>query len=198
MEFSKEWQCIDGRAPLGKEYVGVIVCEVFSMDMTLASHTLQRWPIKNTLYEGVSLYNQERKYNEILQTKAERMGERQGSRQYFSRRKAMNSTVSKRKHSLVQKSSIFSMLRSTCCKRKCIGQFSRALIKTLRYEMHHVDNKSKDSIRLVVHRSFHYEPQSSKKVCVVEGKAICMPAWRMIYGVSKTDFYRYRAYAGSG
>jgi hypothetical protein len=25
-----------------------------------------------------------------------------------------------------------------------------------------------------------------------------MCAWRMIYGVSKTDFYRYRAYAASG
>ena len=76
VEFSKEWQCIDGRAPLGKEYVGVVVCEVFSTHMTLASHSLQRWPIKSTLYEGLNLYNQERKYNEILQTKVERTGDR--------------------------------------------------------------------------------------------------------------------------
>jgi hypothetical protein len=33
---------------------------------------------------------------------------------------------------------------------------------------------------------------------VLEGKLVCMLAWWKIYGVSKTDFYRYKQYAASG
>jgi hypothetical protein len=198
VEFAKEWQSINGRSPLGKEYVGVVVCEVLERSSSLACRTLQRWPIKNTMYEGVSLYNHERQYNEMVKAKVARLGSGRGDRQYFSVRHPRMPVQMKRKDTLLQKKSIEKTLRSSCCKRQCIGQFSHTQVETLRYELHHSDTTAKDSIRLAVHRNFHYVPGTLKQVCVLEGKVVCMSAWRMVYGVSKTDFYRYRAYAESG
>lgn len=198
VEFAKEWQSIDGRSPLGTDYVGVVVCEVLDTQSTLACHTLRRWPTKSTLYEGVSLYDQERQYNDIAKAKVARLGNARGCRQYFSMRHPRHPNDVKRKDNIMHKLSIDETLRSVCCKRQCLCQFNHALVETLRYELHHSDTKSKDSIRLAVHRNFHYLPGTAKKVCVLEGKVVCMTAWRLIYGVSKTAFYRYRAYTASG
>lgn len=197
VEFAKEWQSIDGRASLGEEYVGVVVCEVIERGTSLITRTLQKWPIKKTLYEGVSLYNQERQYNENVQVHAGSHN-RRGSRQYCSQRHPRLPLQTKQKEKLLNKLGIEQTLKSSCCKRQCLSQFTHDLVKILRYEMHHSDTKSKDSIRLAVHRNSHYLPGTKKQVCVLEGKVVCMSAWRMIYGVSKTDFYRYRAYAESG
>ena len=198
VEFAKEWQAIDGRSPLGKDYVGIVVCKVLDTRSSLACRTLQRWPMQNTMYEGVSLYNHERQCSDMLKAKDARRGTSGGSRQYLSERQARIPRPLKRKDTLLLKNSIQETLRSSCCKRRCIGQFSFAEVETLRYEMHHSDTTAKDSMRLAIHKNFHYVPGSVKQVCVIEGKVVCMTAWRMLYGVSKTDFYRYRAYAESG
>ena len=198
VEFAKEWQSINGRTELGKEYVGVVVCEVAETQTTLTPRTLQRWPTRRVLFEGVSLYDHERKYNEGLDARAARLGDRRGSRQYFSLRNTSRPPNKKRKDVLIEKKSIVDTLTKSCCKRECVTQFSPALVETLRYELHYADSKSKDSIKLAIHKNFHYISNTSKKVCVTEGKVICIGAWRMIHGVSKTDFYRYRAYAASG
>ena len=197
VEFAKPWQSIDGRSPLGEEFVGVVVCEVLQAGASLETRTLRRWSTKFTLFEGVSLYNHERKFNEDIKMKAAKLGDRRGSRQYSSLRHAQPREMS-RKDSLVQKQSIRQTLQTACCKRQCLSQFNHAMVETLRYEMHHSDSKSKDSMKLSVHRNFHCIPNTSKRVCVVEGKTVCMHAWRLIYGVSKTDFYRYRDYAATG
>lgn len=42
VEFAKEWQSIDGRASLGEEYVGVVVCEVIEGGTSLITRTLQK------------------------------------------------------------------------------------------------------------------------------------------------------------
>lgn len=198
VEFAKDWQSINGRTVLGDEYVGVVVCEVFHTQSALKPRTLQRWHIKSVLYEGVSLYDHQRKYNLAVEAEAARLGDRRGNRQYYSLRHTSRPVQRKRKDVLVEKRSIDETMATACCKRECVTQFNAALIETLRYELHHSDSKSKDNIRLAIHKNFHYVPNTRKKVCVVEGKVICMSAWRMIYGVSKTDFYRYRAYAATG
>jgi hypothetical protein len=64
--------------------------------------------------------------------------------------------------------------------------------------MHHSDSKSKDSLRLGVHRHSYSIPGQSSKMYCLEGRLVCMQAWRKIYGVSKTDFYRYKQYATTG
>jgi hypothetical protein len=150
------------------------------------------------LYEGVSLYDQKRKHNEVVKAKADRLGDRLGSRQYFSLRHTGYVKQPKRKDVLVMKDSITKALRSYCCKRRCLDQFTPDVVESLRYEMHHSDTKFKDNLRLAVHKNYHYVPQTAKKVCVVEGKIVCFSAWRMMYGVSKTDFYRYRGYEAEG
>jgi hypothetical protein len=76
-------------------------------------------------------------------------------------------------------------------------QFDSALIYTLRHEMHHSDLKLKDALRLGVHRHFRHIKRESRQFCVLDGKLVCMLAWRKIYGVSKIDFYRYKQYAAS-
>jgi hypothetical protein len=70
--------------------------------------------------------------------------------------------------------------------------FDVELIYTLHHEMHHLDSKSKDAIRLGVHRHFYRINGKSMQFCVLEGKLVRMLAWRKIYGVSKTYFYRYK------
>jgi hypothetical protein len=58
--------------------------------------------------------------------------------------------------------------------------------------MNHSDSKSKDALRLGVHRHFRRIKGESRRFYVLEGKLVCMLAWRKVYGVSKTDFYRYK------
>jgi hypothetical protein len=38
----------------------------------------------------------------------------------------------------------------------------------------------------------------SKSMSVLEGWEVYMDVWRKIYGVSESDFYRYKGYARSG
>ena len=198
VEFAKEWQSIDGRSVLGVDYVGVVVCEVLQDGSSLKPRTLCRWPIRNTLFEGVSLFYQECQYNQQMSINVARIGARLGWRKYSSSRHVREGGRKKRKDTLIEEMSITETLSGTCCKSECLSQFNTTLVETLRYEMHHSDTKFKDGIKLGVHRNFHYRPGTSSKICIVEGRAVCMQAWRMIFGVSKTDFYRYQKYAALG
>ena len=197
VEFCKEWQSIDGRTALGPNNVGVVVCEVLQSASSLRPRTLRSWPVWNTLFQGVSLYNQERKYNERIAANVARVGRRHGLRKYASTRQYRD-RPKKRKDILIEEASITDTLASRCCKNECMSQFTARLIETLRFEMHHQDFKSKDGIRLGVHKASQHIQGKSSKTCMVEGRMVCLHAWRMVYGVSKTDFYRYRKYAATG
>jgi hypothetical protein len=199
IEFAKEWQTIDGRTTLGTENIGVVVCEVFNADSGVVTHSLRSWPIKRSMFQRISLYDHLRKYEAFEREKASRLGARRGHRKYNSTLRIPPIVhLKKRKDRLTELDSVNIVIPSGCCKRRCLSQFDAPLIYTLRHEMHHSDSKSKDSLRLGVHRHSYSIPGQSSKMCCLEGRLVCMQAWRKIYGVSKTDFYRYKQYAATG
>jgi hypothetical protein len=198
VEFARASQTVDGRTTLGNDNVGVVVCEVLQPNSTVACHSLRSWPIKKTLFQGVSLYDHLRNERSLELDRLSRLGDRCGSRKYDCRLRIPRPRPLKQKDKVIQIFSVNDAALSGCCKHLCMEQFDSTLIYILWHEMHHSDSKSKDALRLGVHRHFHHIKRESRRFCVLEGKLVCMLAWRKIYGVSKTDFYRYKQYAASG
>jgi hypothetical protein len=192
VEFARASQTI-----LGEDNVGVVVCKVLQPNSTVACHSLRLWPIKKTLFQGVSLYDHLRKERSLQLDKLSCLGDRCGSRKYDCEVRIPQPRPLKRKDKLIQICSINDAALSGCCKHLCMEQFDSALIYTLRHEMHHSDSKSKDALQLGVHRHFCRIKGESRQFCVLDGKLVCMLQCRKIYGVSKTDFYRYKQYAAS-
>jgi hypothetical protein len=82
VEFARASQIVDGRTALRDDNVGVLVCEVLQPNSTIACHSLQSWPIKKTLFQGVSLYNHLRMERSLELDRLSRLGDRCGSRKY--------------------------------------------------------------------------------------------------------------------
>jgi hypothetical protein len=192
VEFARASQTI-----LGEDNVGVVVCKVLQPNSTVACHSLRSWPIKKTLFQGVSLYDHLRKERSLQFDKLSRLGDRCGSRKYDCQVRIPRLRPLKRKDKIIQICSVNDAALSGYCKHLCMEQFDSALIYTLWHEMHHSDSKSKDALRLGVHRHFHRIKGESRQFCVLDGKLVCMLQWRKIYGVSKTYFYRYKQYVAS-
>jgi hypothetical protein len=182
---------------LGEDNVGVVVCKVLQPNSTVACHSLRSWPIKKTLFQSVSLYDHLRKERSLQFDKLSRLGDRCGSRKYDCQVRIPRLRPLKRKDKIIQICSVNDAALSGYCKHLCMEQFDSALIYTLWHEMHHSDSKSKDALRLGVHRHFHRIKGESRQFCVLDGKLVCMLQWRKIYGVSKTYFYRYKQYVAS-
>ena len=68
-------------------------------------------------------------------------------------------------------------------------------ILALRHKMYYSDFKTKQMLKLNVHRAFHICLRTSEKFIVVEGVIVYMCTWRIIYDVLRSDFYRYAALA---
>jgi hypothetical protein len=84
--------------------------------------------------------------------RALRLGDRCGSRKYDSTGWTRRLCFPKRKDKLIDIRSVNEFAFTGYCKHLCLEQFDVALIYTLHHEMHHLDSKSKDAIRLAVHR----------------------------------------------
>jgi hypothetical protein len=82
VEFARASQTVDGRTTLADDNVGVVVCEVLQPNSTVACHSLWSWPIKKTLFQGVSLYDHLRKERSLELDRLSRLGDRCGSRKY--------------------------------------------------------------------------------------------------------------------
>ena len=104
----------------------------------------------------------------------------------------------KQKDKVIQIHFVNDATLSGCYKHLYMEQFDVALIYTLWHKMHHLDSKSKDALQLGVHRHFRHISGESKRFYIMEEKLVCMLAWWKVYGVSKTNFYRYKQYTASG
>jgi hypothetical protein len=151
------------------------------------------------MFQGVSLYDHLRKYEAFEREKASRLRAHYGHRKYnLTLRMPPAVHLKKWKDRLTKLDSINVVVPSGCCKHQCLSQFDAPLIYTLRLEMHHLNSKLIDSLRLGVYRHSYSVLGQSSKICYLEGCLVCMQAWRKIYGVSKTDFYRYKQYTAIG
>jgi hypothetical protein len=75
LEFVRVSQTVDGCTALGEDNVGVVVCEVIQAHLSIACHSHWSWPIKRTLYQGVSLYNHLRKERFLKLERSSRVGD---------------------------------------------------------------------------------------------------------------------------
>jgi hypothetical protein len=85
VKFVRASQTVDGRTTLGDDNVGVVVCKVLQPNSTVACHSLRSWPIKKTLFQGVSLYDHLRKERSLELDRLSCLGDRYGSRKYDCR-----------------------------------------------------------------------------------------------------------------
>ena len=189
--------CIDAN-PLGLEDVGVcILNSLLPLEVPPGwRFSLRRWPMRNVLHDGVSLWNHSRRYAEIQQASLATLRPRKGRRKYDSSRVPREPTHYRRDQTLGE-TSIRSVATKDCCAKKCCQLFPRDKIKSLREEMWLGDFRMRSAKKLEVHRNMHFDVEG-RKVVTLENIEVCSKAWYIIHAVSKADFYRFRNYSSQG
>ena len=195
VEFTSPFASPDGIGPLNEEFVGVVICDVLMEDPRIVVHTLVRRAIYQALYEGVSLYNHGRQNHILIATS---LRSHSGLRQYNSSRTRRPRQNPLKKDRVLDDDVVIAAMHAGCCSRKCVSKFTHTQILALRHKMYHSNFKTKQMLKLNVHRAFHICSRTSGKLTVVEGAIVCMRAWHIIYDVLRLDFYRYAALARQG
>ena len=189
--------CID-QYQLGSDDIGVVIMS--SLNQTEVDETwrfsLRRWPLRQVLYNGVSLYDHDRRYKEIQSELLANLRPRKGSRKYDSIR-APRTTLEAKREKLVKDEHIRQVATKDCCASLCCQMFPRDKIKALREEMWLADFRFRSSKKLEAHRNMHVGP-GGRKFITLENIDVCANAWFTIHGVSRSDFYRHGKYALEG
>ena len=194
---SNPTDCIDAN-PLGEEDVGVcILNSLHALEVPAGwRFSLRRWPLRNVLHDGVSLWNHSRRFEEKQQALFSTMVPRKGRRKYDSGRVPREPTQRRRDQTLSD-ASIRSVASNDCCAQRCCQLFPRDKIKSLRQEMWLGDFRMRSAKKLEVHRNMHFDVEG-RKVVTLENIEVCCKAWYIIHAVSKADFYRFRKYSFQG
>ena len=187
-----------GGDALGDDHVGVVVCEVVSDCTSILAHSIQRWPTKHAIYDGHSLAEHEDFMRLKVISGVRGMSTRKNCRQYRSSRTKRERGTHPKKQRVLLPASILQSLSRSCCERACMQQYTTRELRILREEMYYSDTKSRNAIKLSVHRAFHYCPMSGQKLAVVEGKSVCFKAWRFIYDISPENFSRFKKMVDAG
>lgn len=130
---SDEMDCVDSTR-LGLDHVGVLIFLSLSPNVVPPSwrFSLRRWHIRWVLYEGVSLYDHQRKHNlndALLHLNAPA---RLGSRQYNSNRVRASRNAPPKKDVVITEESIREVATKDCCAKNCVQHFPREKIAGLR------------------------------------------------------------------
>jgi len=194
---SNPTDCIDAK-PLGEDDVGVCILNSLLPSEVPPSwrFSLRRWPLRSVHHDGVSLWDQSRRFEQLQQSLFATMRPRQGRRKYDSVRVPREPTQRRRDHTLGD-TSIRSVATKDCCAKKCCQLFPRDKIKSLRQEMWLADFRMRSAKKLEVHRNMHLDAGGCK-VVTLENIEVCCRAWYIIHAVSKADFYRFRNYSLQG
>lgn len=185
--------CVDGHRVLGDDNVGIVVLQVENGDVALED-SLMPWPKRQLFHIAagaeVSVYDHARKRSAL--DEASSGGRRApGKRRYrYENRSCAIRSEDKRK-ALLSEESVSRVYIQRCCTRSCTRKFGVEVVRALRTEMHLQSFQLKSMKNLEVHRAIHDAHGSNSKVITVEGKDICLKAWRIIHNVSLRTFQRY-------
>ena len=194
---SNPTDCIDAN-PLGEEDVGVcILNSLHPLEVPPGwRFSLRRWPLRNVLHDGVSLWNHSRRFDQMQSALFATMRPRIGRRKYDSVRLPREPTQRRRDRTLGDES-IRAVATKDCCTKRCCQLFPRDKIKSLREEMWLADFRMRSAKKLEVHRNMHFDAKG-RRVVTLENIEVCCAAWYIIHAVSKADFYRFRNYSMQG
>ena len=190
-------ECIDAN-PLGDDDVGVCILNSLLPSVVPVTwrFSLRRWPLRQVLHDGVSLWNHARRHTRIQAALLATMRPRKGLRRYDSARVPRGEKQRRRCHILGDEC-IRGVATKDCCAKKCCQFFPRDKIKSLRQEMWLADFRMRSAKKLEVHRNLHVDAHGHK-VVTLENVEVCCTAWYIIHAVSKADFYRFRKYSSLG
>ena len=120
VEFARANSIVDGCTTLGDDNIGIVVCEVLQPNSTIACHSLWSWPIKNILFQGISLYDLLRKERSLELDRLSCLCGCCGSRKYDCRVRISQPRLLKWKDKLIQIFFVNDAPLSGCCKLLCM------------------------------------------------------------------------------
>ena len=186
--------CVDDKC-LGLDHVGVLVMEPIEGMMDMGSmFSLRMWPISCVFCQGYTLAHHLLVSAHRLRAQMRLLEKRrkEGRRAYVSTRTTPHPRPSK-KSQVLQNTSIFQLSSFVCCERECTRFFPRDEVLALRTEFYTCSSRMRHAKQLEVHGQLHKLPGSSRNVVTLSGRDVCEKAWRHIFAISKTTFYRNRS-----
>lgn len=179
---------------LGLDHVGVLIMEPIEgmMDMG-AMFALRAWPLCRVFHGGCTLAHHLLVSAHRLRAKTKLLERRRkdGKRAYDTSRISERTKPTK-KSQILNNASIQQLSAIVCCDRECLRFFPREEALALRTEFYDCSTRMRHAKRLEVHGQVHLLPGGSTNVVTLSGRDICLIAWRHIFVISKTTFYRNR------
>ena len=185
--------CVEDKC-LGIDHVGVLIMEPIEGMMDVgAMFALKAWPTHLVFHAGCTLQHHLRVSKHRLRAKTKLLEKRRkdGKRAYDTTQTAEHAKPTK-KSQILNNASIQQLSGLVCCGRECLRFFPRDEALALRTEFYDCSTRMRHAKRLEVHGQIHALPGSSVNVVTLSGRDICVIAWRHIFVISKTTFYRNR------
>jgi hypothetical protein len=186
--------CMEDK-PLGLDHVGVLIMEPLEgmMDMG-AMFSLKMWPITCVFHQRHTLAHHllVSSYRLRAQTTLLERRRKEGKRAYVTSRTTLQIRPTK-KSQILNNSNIYQLSAIVCCDRECTRYFPKDEALALRTEFYTCAMRMRHAKQLEVHGQLHVLPGASTKVITLSGRSVCEKAWRHIFAISKTTFYRNRS-----
>ena len=185
--------CVEDKC-LGNDHVGVLIMEPIEgmLDMG-AMFALRAWPISRVFHGGCTLAHHLLVSTHRLRAKTKLLEKRRrdGKRAYATSR-TLEHTKPTKKSQILNNASIQQLSAIVCCDRECLRFFPRDEALVLRTEFYDCSTRMRHAKQLEVHGQVHPLLGGSTNVITLSGRDICVIAWRHIFVISKTTFYRNR------
>lgn len=160
-----------------------------------AIFSLRRWPISRAYHDGCTLLQHQRVSTLRMRDNTRLLAQRlkDGKRKYDTTRKPREHDRQPKKSQVLNPDSVRQLSTIDCCLRECLRYFPRDEVLALRSEFYSCAPRMRHSKRIHVHGEVHCLCGGTEKVVTLCGRDICLRAWREIFVVSKSSFYRNRA-----
>ena len=191
--------CVEDKC-LGVDNVGVLIMEPLEGMMDMGwMFSLRMWPVDRVFHQRYTLAQHllvSTRRQRVQNTSQERR-KKEGKRAYVTSRTTSQTRPTK-KAQVLNNHSIHQLSACVCCDRECTRYFPREEALALRTEYYTCSPRMRHAKQLEVHGQLHVLPGGSTKVVTLSGRNVCEKAWRHIFAVSKTTFYRKRSEFKSG
>ena len=186
--------CVEDKC-LGADNVGVLIMEPLEGMMDMGwMFSLRSWPVTCVFLERYTLAHHLVVSTRRLcvQTTVLERRRREGKRAYVTSR-TNSQTRPTKKSQILNNNSIYQLSATVCCDSECTRYFPREEALALRTEFYNCSTRMRHAKQLEVHGQLHVLAGGSMKVVTLSGRNVCEKAWRHIFAVSKTTFYRNRS-----
>jgi hypothetical protein len=191
--------CVEDKC-LGIDNVGVLIMEPLEGMMDVGwMFSLRMRPLDRVFQQRYTLAHHLLVSTRRLRTQntSQERRRKEGKRAYATSRTTPQIRPTK-KSQVLNNNSIQQLSASVCCDRECTRYFPREEALALRTEFYTCSPRMRHAKQLEVHGQPHVLSATSTKAITLSGRNVCEKAWRHIFAVSKTTFYRNRSEFKSG